>query len=106
MKVLITGASSGIGKDMATILASTYDELVLVGRNKERLTNLKEELESSNKVKVKLVPTDLSDYKNCIKLYEENKDVDLLINDAGFGDYGKFIDTDLIIQEKEKILIL
>ena len=95
MKALITGASSGIGSDMARILANTYDELVLVGRNKERLNDLKKELESSNNVKIKTISIDLSDYNNCIKIYEENKDIDLLINDAGFGDYGKFINTDL-----------
>jgi len=95
MKALITGASSGMGKDMATILSKKYDELVLVGRNKERLNNLKRELESTNKVKIKIISIDLSNYNNCIKIYKENKDIDLLINNAGFGDYGNFIDTDI-----------
>lgn len=44
MKVLITGASSGMGREFAKILAKTYDELVLVARNKEKLESLKEEI--------------------------------------------------------------
>ena len=72
MKALITGASSGMGSDMARILAKTYDELILVGRNIERLDNLKKEIEESNKTKIKTISIDLTDYKNCIKLYEEN----------------------------------
>ena len=94
MKALITGASSGMGKDMANILAESYDEIVLVGRNKERLVDLQNKL-SSKKVKVKIIITDLSIKENVLNLYEENKNVDLLINNAGFGDFGKFYETDL-----------
>ena len=61
MKALITGASSGIGSDMARILAKTYDELILVGRNIERLNNLKKEIEDNNKTKVKTISIDLND---------------------------------------------
>lgn len=97
MKVLITGASSGIGREMARILANKSDEIILVGRNEERLQQLKEELEQ-NKLKIKTISIDLSKKENCINLYKENKEVDLLINNAGFGDYGEFTNTDL---EKE-----
>ncbi len=92
MKVLITGASSGIGRDLAKVLSSKYDEMVLVGRNIERLEDLAKELNKSN---IKIVSTDISNKDNCIKLYNENKDVDLLINNAGFGDCGEFTETDL-----------
>lgn len=95
MKVLITGASSGIGRDFATLLVNYYDELVLVARDKDRLKKLKDELNNIPDIKVKVIAMDLSDHKNCIKLYEENKDVDLLINNAGFGDCGFFDKTDL-----------
>ncbi len=94
MKALITGASSGIGRDMARILAEKGFDLVLVGRNTERLNLLKEELNTN----VKLVEMDLSDPENCRTLYNENPNIDLLINNAGFGDCGDFTSTSL---EKE-----
>ena len=95
MKVLITGASSGIGKDFAKILIYKYDELVLVARNDERLKKLKEELCKIPDKRVKIIALDLSNRKNCEKLFEENKDIDLLINNAGFGDCGYFDKTDM-----------
>ena len=91
MKALITGASSGIGRDMARILASKGYELVLVGRNEDGLNQLKEELATN----VKTVAIDLGNPENCIKLHEQNPDIDLLINNAGFGDCGVFSNTSL-----------
>ena len=98
MRVLITGASSGIGRDMARYLSKLGYELVLVSRNEEELNKLKEEL----KIKVEVIAMDLSIKENCYKLYEEAKDIDILINNAGFGVFGKFVETDL---EKEVNLI-
>ena len=95
MKALITGASSGIGKDFSKILSNKYDELILVARDTKKLETVKKELESSSNSKIVTVSMDLSDYKNCIKLYNEYKGIDLLINDAGFGDCGYFERTDL-----------
>ena len=95
MKALITGASSGIGRDMARILSDKYDEIILVARNQEKLNELKEELIQNSNAKVKIIATDLSDEENCIKLHSENSNVDLLINNAGFGDYGEFTQTSL-----------
>lgn len=95
MKVLITGASSGIGRDMARILASKYEEMILVARNEEELKKIKIEIESTNNTKIKIIAMDLSNTQNCINLHEENPNVDLLINNAGFGDCGKFDETDL-----------
>ena len=89
MKVLITGASSGMGREFARLLAKD-NELILVARNKEKLEELKNELGN-----VKIISMDISDKDNCIKLYNEVRDVDLLINNAGFGDYGKFNETNL-----------
>ena len=95
MKALITGASSGIGRDFARILVSKYDELVLVARDKDRLDDVKKELNRIPDKRIKVVAMDLSDYKACEKLFNDNKDVDLLVNCAGFGDCGYFEKTDL-----------
>jgi len=95
MKALITGASSGIGRDFANILINKYDELILVARNDDKLKKLKEDLNRIPDKRVKVIAMDISNYKNCVKLFEDNKDVDLLINNAGFGDCGYFNKTDL-----------
>ena len=95
MKALITGASSGIGKDFATILSKKYDELILVARDKKRLDDVKNELEKESSCKIKTITMDLSNSDNCKKLFEDNKNIDLLINNAGFGDCGYFNKTDL-----------
>lgn len=91
MKALITGASSGIGRDMARILAEKGCDLVLVARDEEKLNTLKDELNTN----VKIVTMDLSIADNCKKLHAENPDIDLLINNAGFGDCGNFTKTSL-----------
>ncbi len=93
MKALITGASSGIGKDMARYLSSLGYDLILVARRYDRLEKLQEEL----KTKVEIIPLDLAVSENCFKLYEQVKkqDIDILINNAGFGLFGMFVKTDL-----------
>ena len=91
MKALITGASSGIGRDMARYLSKIGYDLVIVARNQ----NLLEELKNELKTNVKIECMDLSQIENCQKLYENNPDIDILINNAGFGDCGNFTHTDL-----------
>ena len=99
MRALITGASSGIGRDMARELANKNYDLILVARNKEGLINLKNELENKNaNITIEVYSYDLSLRENCYELYEKVKDIDILINNAGFGLYGKFTETNL---EKE-----
>lgn len=99
MLALITGASSGIGRDMARNLAKRGYDLVLVARNQEGLDKIKKELENENSnTKIKTYSLDLSLKENLYKLHEDVKNVDILINNAGFGTFGKFIETDL---EKE-----
>lgn len=91
MRALITGASSGIGRDIARVLAKKGYELILVARDEEKLTSLKNELNTN----AKIVTMDLSIADNCQKLHEENPNIDLLINNAGFGDCGNFTQTSL-----------
>ena len=102
MKILITGASSGIGRDIARKAVTRYDEMVLVGRNEERLNSLKNELLVNHDVNIITVVTDLSIQENCINLFNSHKDVHLLVNNAGFGDTGKFNETSL---EKDTAMI-
>lgn len=93
MKALITGASSGIGKNMAYVLANKGIDLILVARNKDELLKIKENV----KVNVEVIELDLLKEKNVFKLYEMCKDrnIDILINNAGFGLFGLFTETDL-----------
>ena len=93
MLALITGASSGMGRDMARVLASRGYDLILVARRKERLLNLQKEL----KTNIKIIDLDLAIEKNVFKLYDlvKKENIDILINNAGFGLFGEFKDTDL-----------
>ena len=93
MKALITGASSGIGKNMAYVLANKGIDLILVARNKDEMLKIKENV----KVNVEVIELDLLKEKNVFKLYEmcKDKNIDILINNAGFGLFGLFTETDL-----------
>ena len=93
MKALITGAGSGIGRDMAKYLAVMKYDLILVGRDKQRLEELQNELQVNSKI----IIADLSDPTRVKEVYvmTKNEDIDILINDAGFGAFGKFYETDL-----------
>lgn len=95
MKALITGASSGIGRDMARILSKKGYELILVARDEEKLTNLNKELGNN----AHIIVADLSIKEQCIKVYEQTVNecgkIDILINNAGFGLCGEFHETDL-----------
>lgn len=132
MWALVTGASSGIGRDMARYLYSSGYNLILVARGKERMEELRTELYAENgqeenrknkddqksndkdkkteqmdleaKQEILIYSIDLSKKEECIKLYENtnNIEIDLLINNAGFGTFGEFSEIDL---EKEVNLI-
>ena len=93
MIALITGASSGIGRDMARYLDSKKIDLILVARDEENLLKLKQELS----VKVEVLTLDLTVKENVYELYEKvkNENIDILINNAGFGLFGEFSQTNL-----------
>ena len=95
---LITGASNGIGLELAKVHASKGGDLVLVARNITKLNELKAELEKQNNIKVYNIGKDLSAPNAALEVYEETKkqniQVDYLINNAGFGDFGMFVDLD------------
>ncbi len=95
MKVLITGASSGIGRDLAREFAKLNYDIILVARNIERLQELKKELSNKYKINVVYESVDLTDRKKCIDLYSKYTDIDILINNAGLGDFGNFTNTDI-----------
>ena len=99
MLALVTGASSGIGRDMARYLNKLGYDLIITSRDKEKLETLKKELDSKKQGKTDIILADLSNVDECKKLYKEIKEkysnVDLLINNAGFGLFGEFYETDL-----------
>lgn len=100
MKALITGASSGIGRDMAKRFDQMGIDLIVVARRAEALQQLKDELN----VNVEIICLDLSTEENCHLLYErvKHEQIEILINNAGFGDFGEFSQTDL---QKELTMI-
>jgi hypothetical protein len=101
---LITGSSNGIGQELAWIHAEKGDNLVLVARNKIKLDSLKNDIEGKYKVKVYTIGKDLSLPNAAKEVYDEVKQkniaIDYLINNAGFGDFGFFAESDWDKQEK------
>ena len=97
--ILITGASSGIGYEMAKILAQKKYNLILVARSIQKLEQLQKYLVERDQVEVQFIPKDLSNPQNAMELYDEIKFKNLivthLVNNAGFGGYGDFVETSL-----------
>lgn len=93
MKALVTGASSGIGLEIARYLDQLGYQLILVSRNKDKL----EEFASTLNQKPKIIIMDLLVESNVKSLYvlTKNEDIDILVNNAGFGDFGVFTETEL-----------
>jgi uncharacterized protein len=101
---LITGASGGIGAEFAKILAEDKDNLILVARSKNKLDELKKELEDKFNISVFTIVKDLSHPGAAKEVYDELKEkgisIDYLINNAGFGDFGLFAESDWNKQEQ------
>lgn len=88
MKALVTGASSGIGREMAIYLSELGYDLIVVARSKNKLNELKDNL----KTNVIVYECDLSILDNCYKLYNDllDQNIDIVINNAGFGVFGNY----------------
>jgi uncharacterized protein len=97
--VLITGASGGIGEEFARKFAQNGYNVILVARNEDKLKALKQELENTTSSTVYILKADLSVQDEVTRIYQllqsEQMEVDILINNAGFGLFGEFTDTDL-----------
>lgn len=97
--VLLTGASSGIGYEMATQLAAKKMNLILVARSETKLQKLQNELIAKHGILVRYFVKDLSNVTAAIGLYKEVQEekllVTALVNNAGVGNYGKFTETSL-----------
>ena len=93
MRALITGASSGLGRDMARALAARGWDLILVACREDRLKELASSLSVNTTVSVR----DLSDADECLRLFEEWEDepLEMLVNNAGFGLFGAYDEVDL-----------
>ena len=105
MRAVITGASSGLGRDFARLLHRMGYDLVLVARRRERMEELQREFAQSNpKLTTEILSLDLAKTESCFQLLRhlEDKQVDVFINNAGFGVFGKFSETAL--QEELELL--
>ncbi len=95
-KALITGASSGIGKEFAYILAEKGFDLFIVARSKDKLDKIASSLKETFNISVNVIVKDLSEEKSSFELFEllKGEDIDIVINNAGFGKYGDFLNFD------------
>ena len=104
LTALITGASNGIGLELAYEHAKAGGNLILVARNLKKLEEIKQAIETNFKVNVTIISKDLSVKNAAQEVYNEvknqNLQVDYLINNAGFGDFGFFVDTNWIKEEE------
>lgn len=98
MATLITGASAGLGAEYARQFAARRNDLVLVARREQALTDLAAELRSAHAVTVTVIAQDLSRPESAAELHSRTEElgieVDTLVNNAGFGTHGPFIDAD------------
>ena len=95
---LITGASGGIGLELARLCAEKKQNLILVARNENRLRALKTELEQKYLIHVEVISADLSKPDAAQEVYDKTTEagytVSILVNNAGFGDHAAFLDAD------------
>ncbi|MES2674556.1 MAG: SDR family oxidoreductase [Pseudomonadota bacterium] len=96
---LITGATSGIGYELAKIFAANHYNLIIVARSSAKLLEIAEDFSKNYGVQVKPIAKDLFKFKSAFELYDEVQakglQVDVLVNNAAQGVYGRFVDTDI-----------
>src|SRR5205085_11002885 len=99
MTALVTGASGGIGLELARLFAADGHDLVLVARSRDKLAGLAEELGGKHNVSARVLPADLARPEAPREIFDglraEGTNVDALVNNAGIGSYGLFVETDL-----------
>ena len=99
MTALVTGASGGIGADLARLFAEDGHDLVLVARSRDKLARISEELSGKHSISARVIVRDLARPESPQEIYDElqsaDVQIDALINNAGFGSYGLFAETDL-----------
>lgn len=97
--VLITGATSGIGYELAKLFAKDNYNLVIVARSEDELSKTAAELKQQSNIQVVTIAKDLFKRESAFEVYDEVKakgiDIDVLVNDAGRGQYGEFVNTDI-----------
>ena len=100
MYAIITGASSGIGREMAILLAKKGYNLILAARRTKRLEQLQQQIQKHYPVEVKTAVCDLSNRQECLAFCEKYKNypIEILINNAGFGKIGYVTETSLNAQ--------
>lgn len=103
---LVTGASSGIGRELARLLAAEGGDLVLVARDRARLDDLAAELRHAHpEVTVEVLPADLADGAQLAaveaRVCDPARPVDLVVNNAGFGTYGPLVQADIDVEQRE-----
>jgi short-subunit dehydrogenase len=98
---LVTGASVGLGAEFARQLAQRGNDLVLVARDRGRLEALAKELDASHGAKAEVLAADLTDLEQLASIEARVRNVDIVVNNAGFGTFGKFHELDIETEVRE-----
>jgi len=98
---LVTGASTGIGEEFARQLAARGNDLVLVARDHARLDALAEELAEARGAHAEVLAADLTNDEQLAAVEERARNVDVLVNNAGYGSFGNFYELDLAVEVRE-----